>query len=448
MTRIVLPSLLLLAAGCGTIFPIPLPVPDGGLTTDGGSTGTDAGLPPRDAGLSPDEVCRTLNAARCTYLGRCGLVGNDAQAQERCRLALEATWCGPSTWPAHVLAGALRLDGARAADCASALDAAACAGWASLPDSCTRFLLPRVPLGQPCYDGYVECLDGVCRGAACPRTCQPRGLLGEVCSVDGDCRAGLFCRQLVSGAGVGQCATLHTENEVCLNDANCGEGLRCVEDFCRKLPGEGQPCLLGRCDEGLACRDVEGVRTCQPRLETGSPCAGDECEAGLVCEPLSGQCERLELQTGDACGLKQRCPQSLVCVGVTSAARGKCDPPLGLGLACLGAQDCEAHLVCATGEADAGLTCLLRRSAGEPCVTSGECQLSARCVGGTCVELPLPGEPCATTRACRWGLCRMGNVDGGFVCGSLLGPGSPCTTNAECASGQCSFGTCLARCVP
>ncbi len=429
---------------------VPPPDKDGGVTTDAGKPPTDAGVVVRDAGLSPAEVCTSLNTARCEYLGRCGLVGNDAPAQAECQQGLAATWCGPTTWPAHVAVGALRLDTTRAADCAQALTAARCADWARLPESCTRFLLPRVALGQPCYDGYAACLDGVCRGAACPRTCQPRGVLGEVCSLDGDCRSGLYCKVATGASGVGQCTPFATVDTVCAADSHCAEGLRCIDTFCRMLPGLMEPCFMGHCDEGLFCGDLGQGPVCLTRRREGDACVGDTCGEGLVCEPVIGQCAPRQVGTGEPCGLLQQCPAGLACVGLTASARGACNTPLVIHDVCEGPVDCESHLACTapTEEEDAGTACRVRGAPGDACLGSAQCQVSGTCVDGGCVALPLPGEPCALTRACRWGLCRAGAVDGGFACGALLGPGATCRRHEECASGQCASGTCLARCVP
>lgn len=440
--------LLLALAGCGAIiFPID-PKPDGGGSTDAGQPPVDSGVVVRDAGSSPTEVCKSLNTARCEYLGRCGLVGNDDAAREACERQYQSTWCGPTTWPAHVQVGALRLDPTRAADCAQALGAARCADWATLPSSCSTFLSPRVPLGQPCYDGYAECLDGVCRGAACPRTCQPRGVLGEVCSVDADCRSGLYCKVAMGASGVGQCATFATVDTSCGADSHCAEGLRCIDTFCRMLPGLNEPCFQGNCEDGLYCGDLGLGPVCLTRKRDGDACLGDTCAAGLVCEPVLGECAPAAVMAGERCGLLQRCPEGMTCLGLRSDAPGVCGTPVVIGEACEGAFDCESHLACTASGDDAGTKCRVRSAPGDACGAARECQASATCVDGGCVELPLPGEPCAVTRACRWGLCRAGAVDGGYVCGSLLGPGMMCRRHDECASGQCSSGTCLARCVP
>jgi hypothetical protein len=155
----------------------------------------------------------------------------------------------------------------------------------------------------------------------------------------------------------------------------------------------------------------------------------------------------MQLSTGDACTLRQTCPDGQVCVGATATTPGLCGAPLRAGEACVASLDCEAHLTCLP--VDGGKACQPRQPADGGCSVAADCLSSATCLGGACVELPLPGESCADTRTCRWGLCReVTNTDGGAVCGALLSAGQPCLWDLQCASGTCDRGTCLARCVP
>ncbi|MFZ5443852.1 MAG: Dickkopf N-terminal cysteine-rich domain-containing protein [Myxococcota bacterium] len=420
---------------------------DAGPRDAGVGTFPDAG-PPADGGLSTTEACRALNTARCAYLARCGLIDPAAMSHEACVAAFEASWCGPATWPPHVAAGALRYDGVKAVSCAEAFATQACAEWETLPDSCTSFLKPRAQLGQPCYDGYTECTDGVCRGSTCPRTCQPRALLDELCTRDADCRTGLFCRFASLIATSGTCTAYSGVGGSCDGANRCLDGLRCVALQCQPLPTAGLPCLDGLCSEQAFCdvRAADGG-LCSVRKQNGALCAGDECEAELFCEPITSRCQPLLLSSGDTCTLQQQCPDGQVCVGATPTMPGVCGAPLQAGEACVSSHDCEAHLACLGG--DGGLSCQRRLAPDGGCKAASDCQASATCLGGRCAELPLPGESCAETRACRWGLCReVASSDGGAVCGALLSAGQPCQWGGQCASGTCERGACVARCVP
>lgn len=448
-TRFVVVALALLS-GCFALPPL-FPQPDGGKVDGGVQPRVDGGTTTTDGGLSVADACPVLNARRCEYFARCGLIEDTAQAKQECARGLEVNWCGPLTWPAHVAKSALKYDPLRAEACADSFLTRSCDEWSTLSDSCNRFLAPRVPLGGDCYDGYAECTDGVCRGSSCPRTCQPRALLDEVCSFDADCRTGLYCKLSRFMPTVGQCAAYGAIGAACEISAQCAEGLQCIEMQCRALPQPGMACLGGACSEAGYCEDVGDGGVCVGRRAEGAPCVEGQCQVGLVCDPLRSSCVKKQLQSGEDCSLAQTCPAGLTCLGATDAGAGLCLPPVGEGDACVADRDCEIHLACRdVGDVgDGGLSCQRRASAGTPCTSAQTCQSGAVCSNGQCVLLPLPGESCAATRACRWGLCReLVNSDGGAVCGSLLSAGQSCARNDECASGSCVMNTCVARCVP
>lgn len=424
-------------SGCGFVG-LFVPRVDAG-DDDAGLVTPDSGSP-TDAGLSPLETCTLLNAARCDAQARCGLIADTADARAECQREWEATWCGPKTWPTQVTAGVLKLDPERVTECLAQLGAQACDKWATLPTACQHFLLPRVPLGQPCYDGYDECLDeGVCRGTACPRTCQPRAASGERCTADAECRAGLLCRMQLLDTGVGTCLAQSALNGSCVRDGDCLNGLFCSELKCVALPPAGTACVSNRCLADSFCDAGE----CFSRKSLGAPCTGDECQATLVCSRLQGSCVVEVVALNETCAWPQRCVSGAVCLSLTQ----RCAVPQAEGEPCTSATDCQSHLTCGSFDGGVG-QCERRLPEASACAASVDCQVSATCEdAGVCVELPLPGEPCGDARQCRWGLCRD-TTDGGTVCGPLLSAGATCTLNAECASGSCVAGTCLARCVP
>ena len=439
-----LPAACLLVVACGSspLFKFPdAGKPDGGVTVI-----PDSGVRV-DGGLLASEACAALNTNRCAFLARCGLIEDSTQGRFDCARSFDATWCGPLTWPTHVAAGALKYDPLKAESCAQAFATQACSEWATLPDSCTRFLVPRVPLGQACYDGYAECIDGVCRGSSCPRTCQPRALLNDACAVDGDCKTGLYCRVSEVTPSSGLCTPFGSNGSACASNRECLDGLQCLSKVCRVLPAPEVGCLEGQCAETGYCDGIADAGLCVVRKTAGQRCLGDECEALLVCDPLGSTCVKLQLSSGDLCSLAQKCPPGEVCVGATAQSSGLCHAPQTEGARCLTHGDCEAHLACLDG--DAARTCQRREASGVSCDSSRVCQSGAACTATSCTALPLPGQSCADTRACRWGLCReLANTDGGAVCGPLLSAGQPCQRNDECVSGSCLSGACLARCVP
>ncbi|MFT3710573.1 MAG: Dickkopf N-terminal cysteine-rich domain-containing protein [Archangium sp.] len=435
--------MLLLGASCGTFLKLP-PTVDAGRADAGNNPG-DGGVRP-DAGISPVEACKTLNLNRCAYFIRCGLIEDAVSSLEACVREMEATWCGPMTWPPHVAIGALKFDAVKAETCATAFETWSCREYADLPDSCQTFLRPRAALGENCFDGFTECTEGVCRGAVCPRTCQARAFADEACTNDNECRSNLFCRLSPFSPSSGVCSVYGLADADCTADRECTTGLHCVGQKCRVLPGAQEPCLLGTCGDTSYCDDANldgGI--CVTRKGETSLCSGDQCQPALVCDALDSRCVRRLLSSGDACLPSQQCPVGEVCIGGTARAAGMCGRPLDVGSSCATNIDCLEHLAC-LDDGDGGWACGNRVDAGTRCEDDRECFSSARCVNHACAELSLPTEACSDDQGCRWGLCRV-NGDAG-VCGSLLGAGLDCVVGEQCASGLCDNGTCIGRCLP
>jgi hypothetical protein len=396
-----------------------------------------------DGGLPADEACDLLNARRCDALERCGLLTGAGVAT--CIEVLGRTWCGPTTWPGHVAGGALRYDATMARECADAFLTHACADFATLPEACGKFLGPNVGLRAPCFDGFTECTDGVCRGAACPRTCQPRGLTGEVCALDADCRSTLFCRLSSTTPGVGQCQPWAQVGDACDMNTRCMQGLVCAQNQCQSPPTAGAACPLGFCDEQAQCVSSGDAGLCLARHGQGAQCLPGECLPGLVCDAVSGLCVPAVVdQAGLPCTQQQQCPAPTTCVGAQPASPGTCRAPLPRGTACARDSECVAQLACLP--ADGGRTCAARLPAGSRCSTDRWCQLDATCTGGQCQPLPGAGEPCSG--ACRVGTCAANARDGGQVCVPWLGPGATCGDDAQCESRRCVMGSCLTQCTP
>lgn len=437
------------ALGCGPITPRP----DGGGREDGGAdAGRDAGYDAgtADAGLPVGQACTLLNARRCEYLRQCGLIGADDPSRRDCLAWLLATWCGPSLWPARVnpLINTLRYDGVQALACAESFPGRACAEYESLPVACSRFLAPNAYTREACYDGYQECTEGVCRGAACPRSCQPRGAAGEVCRLSGDCRAGLYCKVTNTAAGIGLCTALGVDGSACDSAQPCGPNLTCISGLCRFPPTEGSPCPALVCDSTAWCLATADGGVCAGRRNQGVGCSDDvQCLDELLCDSLRLTCEpRVLAQPGSPCGQRQECPFGNVCVGATATNLGSCAAPLSQGLACGGSSECLPHLAC-TSASDGGRVCGARLQAGAPCAFDRDCQVLSRCRQGACVELPATGESCDQAQECLWGPCAA-QPDAGLMCVERYGPGAVCQLDADCASQKCVSGRCLASCAP
>lgn len=388
-------------------------------TDDGGNRGIDSGfMPTNDAGLPLAHVCPTLNQARCETQTRCGLIENSASAFDVCVRQLENTWCGPLTWPTHVAKEALRYDAVKAEICAAQLRLMPCENWEQLPESC-NFLSPRVPLGGNCYDGFTECIDGVCRGQSCPKTCQPIAVAGELCTEDTDCGDRAFCQRAPSGSGAKQCAAKQTLASPCQHDIECLTPLACLGGECAELPRAGSACVDTRCESSSVCVGLDG-----------------------------GTCFSLAADAGSACAPWNACLGNTTCVGASEQTLGTCEPSLTLGEPCTTSAECQAHLTCLV--TDAGQSqCTPKQDTSSPCSEDNNCQAGSACVAQRCTPLPSPGEACDSTGACRWGSCRTtAHSDAGATCRVGASAGQPCVDDGECASLRCESGTCTARCSP
>src|SRR6187431_2375741 len=91
----------LLLVACST--PVPgaedTGVPDSGFDAGVGDGGVGGG-PQNDGGLPLASACTVLNARRCEYLQRCGLISEPAVRD--CLAWQQATSCGPTKWQARV----------------------------------------------------------------------------------------------------------------------------------------------------------------------------------------------------------------------------------------------------------------------------------------------------------------------------------------------------------
>lgn len=434
-----------LLAACGVSL-APFTPFDAGSAAGGGFAGGVALLPDAgatDAGLPWRTACSVMNARHCETLRRCGLISDDTDDYRACIAWLTATSCGPAKWLPRIEVGTLRYDAVRAETCASDWSTRACTDALTEPVSCQRFLTPAVPLRGACYDGYTECTDGVCRGAACPRSCQPRGAIGEACLTSTDCASTLYCRPTLMTSGSGQCAAYSAENALCGPNNQCAAGLLCVSSVCRRTPTVDQPCLQGRCDEASFCVAGADGGTCEARRDGGLSCTDDvQCAGSLVCDSTSRTCVPLEVLTvGASCTGQQKCPPTTTCLLDT----GTCGPPRRADEACQTATECQAHLTCLP--TDAGSHCAPRRIDGSPCTTSRDCQVLSTCASGICTSSPTLGQQCSSGLSCLWGACQD-LADAGARCIEVQGPGQPCRSGSDCASTHCVQGLCTAACLP
>jgi hypothetical protein len=416
----------------------------------GGGFGFGGGTATGDAGLALGSACGTLNERRCDFYARCALIDPGDSARRDCLAYMQATWCGPAKWPARVAVGTLSYDPLSAQSCADAFLTRACEDFDSLPPPCGDVTAPNVALQQACYDGYDECTTGVCRGAACPRTCQLTGHMGDVCQFDTDCNAtdvpALFCRLSVVATGAGTCEPLGMANDLCSAEEPCSAGLLCVSTRCLMPPTLGAPCPKGVCDDTSWCDATADGGSCSARSPAGSQCTDDvHCQTNLICQ--GGQCVSIKvLTTGSTCSDRQTCPTGTVCVGATANLLGTCEPPLEKDQACISSDDCQAQLACAPYDGGLATGCEERLTNGAACTLDRDCEIYSRCLTGQCVRLPITGQDCSNAKECLFGPCVAS--DAGMLCVDTYGPGAHCTHDDDCASDRCLSGMCLPTCAP
>ena len=172
---------------------------------------------------------------------------------------------------------------------------------------------------------------------------------GEACVQYGsrstDCAQGLEC---VGGVCADNCNNWRlAEGATCYDAADQPTGTCVTGTFCDigdtnkcvALPGQGDPCPAGACEEDLWCNNYDepepfcdvmvGINrecptdaacesgyciggTCAPLPNSGEPCSG-ECAGDLFCS--SGTCS-IKQQEGQACqGSSLPCAEGLACVG-------------------------------------------------------------------------------------------------------------------------------------
>ncbi len=452
----------MLALGCSSA---PLSPGDSGPEADAGVVGgggqSDGGARTDGGGLPLESACDVLNASRCEYLQRCGLIAEGDDALEDCEAYLRVTRCGPTRWPARVQAGTLQYHPANAAKCADAWLTQECRAFETEPRVCEDLTSPAASLGGRCYGGLRgECVEGVCTGGTCPRSCRARGDVGELCEETNDCKTWLYCRTSSPGSALGVCTAFGIDGAECDEHQPCAKGYVCGGfSRCEPAANVGEACTEGTCTEDAWCAvTTNGTGTCQPRAQEGDACTESaQCRPDLLCRPETGTCEpRTGVAEGEPCSREQTCAGGLECVG--TAGDPLSDRPLGLGVCeagrlihapCTSSWDCETPMACAmTEDGDGGVTgeCGPRLKDGAACVETRDCSVLSACLAGQCVRLPQPGDSCGDG-VCLYGACETAD-DAGLVCKGPGGPNAMCSENDDCASLRCVSGRCLAACTP
>lgn len=259
-------------------------------------------------------------------------------------------------------------------------------------DSPCRFIQGEVEDGESCQR-TTECADGgscdvqyftcggVCRRGphpasatfeACPPgtlnlrgTCRKPLGPGETClagdEIVGDCDQGLNCTEWLGDSKWG-CRPLRAEGEACDEEWDpCQDSLRCIDDVCQRLRGEGEP-----------CRNIDSSRSTR------------ECRDELFCDADFGQQGICRPRRGTgACRIGSECGDGLYCPGSNFTRRtwGTCEPAAARGESCSD-RGCDYGLLCSF----ATETCQRSARLGERCEDRGSCEYSGFCVEGFCQQ--------------------------------------------------------------
>ncbi len=291
-----------------------------------------------DSGLDSADFARQERNARCDYLVRCGF----ATDRDSCRAAHDISRTFVQAI-GSVEFEKVEYDSQAAQDyvdllgeisCADTLAtrrelqaarAAALEGLVAPGDECfaddecsgERALCDQTNCGgQTCCVGTCTRVEALALGAQCPLiptgdritafcedtaycspppddgsgeppmfgTCQPRGDNGSPCDRNDACLDGQRCDPAGESS---QCYLLSSAGEPCnptLQNGSCVEFDQVCDmasSTCVDAPGDGQPCVFGRCQPYASC--VEDV--CRRRPGLGEACDGGlQCQGDLFCQ--------------------------------------------------------------------------------------------------------------------------------------------------------------------
>jgi hypothetical protein len=361
----------------------------GGVAGGDGGSGRDAG-PGTGGGASavkladlPAKVAEAACTVTETCLGPVTQPGVDCVETTRQKIA-EGEF---SLFQSAIDAKRISYDGTKVTACTDALKKAGC-----------DLLTQRI--ASLCADVIQGTVDG-----------------GGTCSLNAECRKGLFCERAKAGPGGAI-------------EASC-------PGKCTELLASGQPCATSdECKDGLVCSHSK----CAEPVKEGAACSkdtGPDCLPNLACVGTPGTCKAFDAvlsgAEGAACDLGGTlCKSGLVCaiVGVDAAGKLKtlCEKPAS-------GQKCHVGFP-------------------ESCPTGQFCELPAGTVDGLCKILPGDGEACAkqipSDAKSPATLCRAGTVCDapGGTCKTVGKDGAACASAAECLSGICAAGACAATACP
>ncbi len=272
-----------------------------------------------------------------------------------------------------------------------------------------------------CQSGTaVDCDDGVgCTIDACS---EPSGTCSNTPD-DGACDDGAYCNGAETCDGALDCLTGTA--------VDCGDGVGCTDDSCNEVTDSCDNLANdANCDNGLFC---DGAETCNATLDCqggSDPCPGQSCDEGTdtcVSCLVDGDCDDglacngAETCVGGNCqaGTAVNCDDGVACTtDACNEPSGTCsntpdDGACDDGLACNGAEWCDAVLDCQAGTAvdcDDGVGCTAD-SCNEPSGSCTNAPSDAACDDGAWCN---GAETCSATLDCQAGTAV--NCDDGVGC--------------------------------
>ena len=391
---------------------------DGGARSEAGAGGEvepeggRAGQGEGGASEPPDprEPFAAWNAA---------LIAAECQKEVKCARFYSATSCtdargqyatytqffGGADLYGDQLATFTLVDAAARKACLDGIAASACSD--PDPASCAAVLVPLVPRAigaschssspylsaRPCVAGY-ECDK---QGAPCPVCIKDTPIqdVNGACDYDTDCKNGLSCRAV---GNVSTCQKRAALAGKCESGGDCLEGT-CVNRACAAFVAQNGACsLTALCLPGLMCGTADQKCHADSAPKLGEPCTRHVTTAAQDC-------------------------------------RGWCifpDPEAAIG-AC-GAPPAEGPSPCVRYSGDSQLFCQFGTYADTHGQTNAPDNIPDYC---ECLPKLSAGTPCTSFQQCTDGRCAP--VPGGSVCAARLAGGAPCTgATGECQSSSCN----------
>jgi len=424
---------------------------------------------PNPTTLDEAEACRQYFSAVCARIRECG-----APKFRPCESPIDAC-------PDILFADGSSWTLAEVASCTEDWKTHSCdALMTDQGPACSQVPGAR-PFGEKCvFD--AQCQAGRCIGGVVPNYQPTCGVCGDVapshgacsetrvCPAGQSCEAGT-CADLPTPVAVetrcyaiecpeeqtcnqGKCVPRRALGEACSRETKCQAGLGCQippvsntvdeqpEGVCNPLPAIGQPCLptfdvVGICVEGGTCTG-RPTGDCVPLVEVGKACGYTQCVAGAYCN-VYGYDNNLPTHTcyergkaGAFCDYDSSdqgnaaCAEGFNCLCADEAcAAGACTEARQLGESCSNTQQCLTGLACladvcakasgaGSGSLPPGTPCMRSTAFGRElylCLEGLECLCpDAACTEPRCATPRLLGESCdGNAQICRQGLtCTAG----------------------------------------